>query len=68
MTPVGMIVDPRQESVINLLSEINVLLVVPLHNRPRFRAPTHTVMPKGHALMFEFGAQPKVLGNVVEFV
>ena len=65
MTPVGMIVDPRQESVVNLLSEINVLYVVPFHNLPRFRASSHAVMPKGHALMFEFGAKPKVLGNVV---
>ena len=56
MTPVGVVVDPRQENAINFLGQVDILFVVPLHYCPRFRAPIHTVMPKGHAHMFCLGA------------
>ncbi len=56
MTPVRMIIYPRQENVINLFCQVHILFVIPLHYCPCFRTSVHTVMPKRHAHMFCFAA------------
>lgn len=67
-TDYGVVVNPREELLVESLEDLNVLSVIGFHNPPTLRITFHAPGPQGHAFVLFLSVYSYVLSDVVHFV
>lgn len=68
ISPVRVVLDPRQECVINALQQPHVLLVVGFHRAPVGAVAVHAAAPQLHTFVPCLVAEVELLGHEVQFI